>query len=43
MQYQVLDDYNHGLYKLIQLPDDRIVSVTSDNALVFWNNTDGIV
>lgn len=39
---QTLNEYNHGLYKLIQLNDDRIVSVSSDNALVFWNNTDGI-
>ena len=36
---QKLDEYNHGLYKLIQLDDDRIVSVSSDNSLVFWNNT----
>lgn len=43
IQCQLLDDFKHGLFKLIQLPDDRIVSVSSDNALVFWNNTDGIL
>ena len=39
---QCLNDYKHGLYKLIQLVDDRIVSTTSDNQLIFWNNTDEI-
>lgn len=39
---QSLNDYKHGLYKLIQLVDDRIVSTTSDNQLIFWNNTDEI-
>ena len=35
-------DYKHGLYKMIQLDDDRIVSTTTDNLLIFWNNTDDI-
>ena len=39
---QHLDDYLHGLYRMIQLDDDRIVSSTSDKKLVFWNNTDNI-
>ena len=39
---QSLNDYEHGLYKLIQLDDDRIVATSSDNNLVFWNNTDPI-
>ena len=40
--HQTLNEYNHGLYKLVQLEDDRIVSSTSTNLLVFWNNTDNI-
>ena len=40
---QTLNDYSHGLYKLIQLKDDRIVASTSENNLVFWRNTDGII
>ena len=39
---QTLSEYNHGLYKLIQLDDDRIISSTSTNLLVFWNNTNSI-
>lgn len=39
---QNLKEYNHGLYKLIQMEDDRIVSTSSDNLLVFWNNTNSI-
>ena len=39
---QNLYDYKHGLYKMIQLEDDTIVSTSSDNYLVFWNNTDSI-
>lgn len=33
-----LDEFKHGLYNLIQLDDDRIVSTSSDNYLVFWKN-----
>ena len=33
-----LDEYKHGLYNLIQLDDDRIVSTSSDNYLIFWKN-----
>ena len=40
--HQTLNEYNHGLYKLVQLEDDRIVSSTSTNLLIFWNNTDNI-
>ena len=39
---QNIKEYKHGLYNLIQLNDNRIVSTTSDNLLVFWNNVDGI-
>ena len=38
-----LNHYKHGLYKLIQLDDDRIVVVSSDNKLVFWRNTASII
>ena len=38
---QILE-YKHGIYKMIQLDDDRIVSSTSDNLLIFWNNSDDI-
>ena len=37
---QTLNDYHHGLYKMIQLEDDSIVAVSSDNRLVFWNHSD---
>jgi len=39
---QCLNQYNHGLYKLVQLPDDRIVSSTSNHELIIWINTDDI-
>ena len=35
---QVLNEYKHGLYKMIQLEDDSIVASSSDNFLVFWNH-----
>ena len=35
-----LIEYKHGLYKMIQLEDDRIVANSSDNYLVIWNNPD---
>lgn len=37
---QTLSEYKHGLYKMIQLEDDSIVTVSSDNYLVFWNHPD---
>ena len=36
--HQTLNEYKHGLYKMIQLEDDSIVSCSSDNYLVFWNH-----
>ena len=38
-----LTHYGHGLYKLIQLKDDRLVSSATDNNLVFWRNTNCII
>ena len=38
-----LNHYGHGLYKLVQLIDDRIVVTATDNNLVFWKNVDGII
>ena len=35
---QTLNEYKHGLYKMIQLEDDSIVASSSDNYLVFWNH-----
>ena len=35
-------NYNHGLYKLIQLLDDRLVASTSDHNLIFLKNNNGI-
>ena len=40
---QNLQEFKHGLYKMVQLDDDRIVATSSDNYLVFWANTDGIL
>lgn len=37
---ETLMEYKHGLYKMIQLEDDRIVANSSDNYLVIWNNPD---
>ena len=37
---QLLNEYNHGLYKMIQLEDDTIVANSSDNRLVLWNHPD---
>ena len=38
-----LNHYGHGLYKLIQLADDRLVVSATDNNIVFMKNTDGII
>ena len=35
---QTLNEYKHGLYKMIQLEDDSIVASSSDNYFVFWNH-----
>ena len=35
---QTLNEYKHGLYKMVQLEDDAIVACSSDNYLVFWNH-----
>ena len=37
-----LDQYGHGLYKLIQLNDNRLLVSTSDNNLLFWRNSEGL-
>ena len=39
---QNLNEFKHGLYKMIQLDDDKIVSTSSDNYLVIWRNTNAI-
>ena len=39
---QELNHYGHGLYKLIQLKDDRLVVSSTDNNLVFWRNGDSV-
>ena len=39
---QELNHYGHGLYKLVQLKDGRIVVSSTDNNLVFWRNSDGV-
>ena len=39
---QELNHYGHGLYKLVQLIDDRLVVSSTDNNLVFWRNGDSI-
>lgn len=36
-----LTDYTHGIYKLIQLEDDRLCATTSTNQIVFWKNRSG--
>ena len=40
---QNLNHYQHGLYKLIQLDDDRIVVASSDNHLIFWRSNASII
>ena len=40
---QELNHYGHGLYKLIQLLDDRIVVTATDNNIVFMKNSQGII
>ena len=37
-----LNHYGHGLYKMIQINDDRIVVTATDNNLIFWRNVEGI-
>ena len=38
---EVLTDYPHGMYVLIQLKDGRLISSSSDNALILWRNRNG--
>ena len=38
-----LNHYGHGLYKLIQINDDRLVVTATDNNLIFWRNVEGII
>ena len=38
-----LNHYGHGLYKLIQIDDDRLVVTATDNNLIFWRNVEGII
>ena len=40
--HQELNHYGHGLYKLIQLNDDRLVVSSTDNNLVFRRNSESI-
>lgn len=40
---QELNHYGHGLYKLIQLLDDRLVVTATDNNIVFMKNSQGII
>ena len=40
--HQELNHYGHGLYKLVQLKDDRLVVSSTDNNLVFWRNGDSV-
>ena len=37
-----LKEYAHGIHKLIQLKDDRLVVSSTDNNLVFWRNGDSV-
>lgn len=39
---QELNHYGHGLYRLVQLKDDRLVVSSTDNNLVFWRNGDSV-
>ena len=37
MAYTVTD-YPHGIYKLIQLEDNRLCGTSSNNQIIFWRN-----
>jgi WD40 repeat protein len=39
---QKLDHYGHGLFKIIQLNDDRLAVSASDNNIVFYKNFESI-
>ena len=39
MEYNI--DYPHGIYKLIQLEDDRICAASSTFQILFWKNRSG--
>ena len=41
IQYQIdeiLDEHKHGIYFLLQINDGRIISSTSESALVIWKD-----
>ena len=40
MAYDIRD-FSHGIYKLIQLEDDRLCGTSSTNQIVFWRNRSG--
>ena len=40
MAYDIRD-FSHGIYKLIQLEDDRLCGTSSTNQIVFWRNRAG--
>ena len=40
MAYDIRD-FAHGIYKLIQLEDDRLCATSSTNQIVFWRNRAG--
>lgn len=40
---QELNHYQHGLYKLIQLIDDRFAVTSTDNNIVIFKNNEGII
>lgn len=36
-----LTEYNHGLYKIILLKDDRLCSTSSDGSIILWKSRSG--
>ena len=36
-----LREFQHGIYNLIQLEDDRLCATSSKNQIVFWRNRSG--
>ena len=36
-----LREFQHGIYNLIQLEDDRLCATSSKNQTVFWRNRSG--
>lgn len=39
---EVVAHYGHGLYKLIQLKDDRLCTTATDNNMIFWRNRESL-